>query len=280
MRFSSGDTIMKNGSFFIPREKIAFGGGLRNFEGLYMTWETDPDVARRILPPPLELPEPAHPIVTAYVVNIRDPGMAPWYMEAAISLLCRHGAVEGQYFLNLQLSGPGGPMGLYTGRETGLPKKLCERIMVERNDDYARAFVEAKGRRIFDVEMEIGNSNSGPAAWGIPSEKGPQPKVNCFVFATGGPSLLAYSVESEVHSVEEASIQSIIMEPSLDDPWAELKVVKPGAAAYVLRSEGAATVSELARLKGEQADNLASYLLTGRYDRSFICKGHQRYGQF
>jgi len=65
---------MKNGSYFIPREQIYpfFNpGSMNNEEGLYITWETDATVARRVLPPPLELLFPVHPIVMAYVVNIR-----------------------------------------------------------------------------------------------------------------------------------------------------------------------------------------------------------------
>lgn len=43
---------MKNGSFFIPREQIFpfFNpGAMNNEEGIYLCWETAPDVARRVL---------------------------------------------------------------------------------------------------------------------------------------------------------------------------------------------------------------------------------------
>ena len=112
---------MKNGSYFIPREQIySFmnPGAMNNEEGLYISWETDPAAARRVLPPPLELFDPAHPIAMVYVVNIREPTFAPWYMEGGLSLLCRYGEIVGVYFLNLQLSGPGAQMGLCSGRET------------------------------------------------------------------------------------------------------------------------------------------------------------------
>ncbi len=276
---------MKNGSYYIPREKISLSSVMKDFEGLTMGWETDPAVARRILPPPLELPDPDHPIAFAYVVNIRDPEFAPWYMEACLGLMSRHREFAGPYFLNLQLSGPGALMGMCLGRENSyLPKKLCERIVVERIDDYARAFVEAKGRRIFDVEAEIGVENE-PSAGQNPSLKtGPQPRSGCFVFQQQFGSrearLLAYSNISEVHSIEPATIKSIVMEPSLDDPWAELSVVKPLWMTYGVHSEGPSEVAELARLEGDEAEGLSSYLFAGRWDRSTICKGHQRYGQF
>ncbi len=274
---------MKNGSFFVPREKVSIVGGMKNLEGLNLIWETDPAVARRILPPPLELPDPDHPMVFAYVVNIRDPGFAPWYMEACLGLISRYREIGGIYFLNLQLSGPGAQMAMCLGREMSyLPKKLCERIVVERLDNYARAIVEAKGRRIFDVEAEIGAPNEPAQALSL--KTGPQARNNCFVFqwqyGSGGARLLTYSNVADVHSVEPASIKTIGMEASLDDPWAELSVVKPLGATYGVHSEGPSEVSELARFDGDKAEGLSSYLFAGRWDRSTICKEHQRYGQF
>ncbi len=130
---------MHNGSYFIPRERIypfENPAAMNDQEGLYLFWETDSTVARRVLPPPLELADPEHPVVSVYVVNIREPTFAPWYMEGGLGLMCRHGQTAGLYFLNLQLSGPGAPMGASTGREfSGLPKKLCERIVIDRTDD-------------------------------------------------------------------------------------------------------------------------------------------------
>ena len=155
---------MKNGSYFIEREKLnAFmkGAAMNEEEGLYIFWETDPKVARQVLPPQLELIDPEHPQVYSYFVNISEPTFAPWYMEAGIGILgARYKEHTGLYFCNLQLSGPGAQMGLLSGREmSGLPKKMCEKIVVERNDYIAYVVVEAKGRRIFEAEIEIGSYN-------------------------------------------------------------------------------------------------------------------------
>jgi acetoacetate decarboxylase len=70
------------------------------------------------------------------------------------------------------------------------------------------------------------------------------------------------------------------MEPSLDDPWAELSVVRPIGAAYSKNSNRVLGVSKLADFDGKEADNLISYLLSGLWDRSTISGGSQRYGQF
>jgi acetoacetate decarboxylase len=288
--------MMKNGSYFIPREQIypfLNPGEMNNEEGLYLCWETDPAVARHVLPPPLTLLDPAHPVVMVYVVNIREPTFAPWYMEGGIMLLSSYRETAGVYFLNLQLSGPGAAMGMCSGREfSGLPKKICERIVVERTDEHARAIIESKGRRIFDVEVEIGAYND-PLAEQFYKDAGPgrQTRGSCLLFqyelgkAPDGHMtfpkmrLVNYDSATDYQSWEPACITSITMEPSLDDPWAELSVVKPLGAAYSINSNRDVRISHLAQFEGDEADNLISYLLSGRWDRSTICAGHQRYGQ-
>lgn len=285
---------MKNGSFFIPRERIHpfFNpGSMNNEEGLYVYWETDPVTARRVLPPQLDLLFPEHPVVMVYVVNIREPTFAPWYMEGGIAVLCRYAATTGVYFLNLQLSGPGAAMGLCSGREfSGLPKKICERIAVERTDECAHACIVSKGRRIFDVEVELGAYND-PRMQQLHADAGPgrQERGSCLLFqyeharAPDGHvifpkmQLLNYDSVTDYQTWEPGCIKSIDMQTSLDDPWAELVVVKPLGAAYSINSNWVPGVSRLAQFEGDEADDLFSYLLTGRWDRSTICAAHQRY---
>ncbi len=289
---------MKNSSYFIPREQIySFmnPGALNNQEGLYISWETDPAVARRVLPPPLELLDPAHPIALVYVVNIREPTFAPWYMEGGLSLLCRYGDIVGVYFLNLQLSGPGALMGLCSGRErSGLPKKMCERIVVERNGDCASAVIERRGRRIFSVEVEMGGYND-PLMEVMRKDYGPgyQERSACLLFqydygkAPEGHAtfpkmrLVNYNSVTDFQTWEPAHVTSLHMEPSLDDPWAELVVVKLLGAGYSVNSNWIPGISPLAQFEGDEADSLISYLFSGRWDRSTLVTGRfQRYGQF
>ena len=289
---------MKNGSYFIPREQIySFmnPAAMNNEEGLYILWETDPVAARRALPPPLDLVDPAHPIAMVYVVNIREPTFAPWYMEGGLSLLCRYGETVGAYFLNLQLSGPGAHMGLCSGREAaGLPKKMCERIVVERNGDWASAFIERKGRRIFSVEVEMGGYND-PLMEAMRKDYGPgyQERGACLLFrfdygrAPEGHvtfpnmTLVNYDSVTDFLTWEPASVKSLDMEPSLDDPWAELAAVKLLGAGYSVNSNWVAGVSPLAQFEDKEADSLFPYLFSGRWDRSTLVTGrYQRYGQF
>ena len=92
--------------------------------------------------------------------------------------------------------------------------------------------------------------------------------------------LVNYDSATDYQTWETARIASIKMEPSLDDPWAEIPAVKPLGAAYSINSNRDVRTSLLAEFEGGEADNLISYLLSGRWDRSTISAGHQRYGQF
>ena len=93
--------------------------------------------------------------------------------------------------------------------------------------------------------------------------------------------LIHYDSVTDYQTWEPAFIQSLQMEPSLDDPWAELSVVKLLGAAYSINSNWVAGISTLAQFEGDEADSLISYLFSGRFDRSTIVSSrHQRYGQF
>ena len=92
--------------------------------------------------------------------------------------------------------------------------------------------------------------------------------------------LMNYESVTDYKSWEPARITSITMEPSLDDPGAELCVMKPLGAAYSINSNWVARQSPIGQFEGDKADALIPYLFAGRWDRSTISGGSQRYGQF
>ena len=100
---------MRNGSYVVDRSTLARfmkDGAMNAQEGISLIGITDDSVAR-LLPPPLTLLNPEAPLFYVYIVNIREPTFAPWYMEGGIGLMAKYGDTAGLYFLNLQLSGPG-----------------------------------------------------------------------------------------------------------------------------------------------------------------------------
>ncbi len=281
---------MKSGSYFIPKAKIAGfmkNGAMNSQEGIFLFGVTDPKV-KDLLPPPLQLVSPANPMFYVYIVNIREPTFAPWYLEGGIGLMAKYRDKAGLYFLNLQLSGPGALMGAFSGRESsGLPKKLCERIVVERVDDSAHCFIERKGVRLIDVELEIGRYNSPDfhtEAEACMTQKEP--------LVTGGGcllhryrldmkgfqdlELLHYDSPTRYYTWEPAAAK-VELRSSIDDPWAEIPVVRVLGAGWSKSDNWVKRLTTLYHYKDSETMDIMQYLFSGRYDRCTLCQNHQRY---
>lgn len=278
-------------SFFVPEEKLAGfmrNGAMNGQEGVYLYGLADPSV-KRLLPPPLELADPVNPMFYLYIVNIREPTFAPWYMEGGLGVMARHEENVGLYFFGLQLSGPGALMGAFTGREgAGLPKKLCERIVVERTDEYARCFIERHGVRLVDVELEIGRYNNPD--FHLEQENCRETAGGTVV--EGGCLLHRYSVDEGVnfkdmeilrydsptryYSWEPASA-TVRLVSSIDDPWGEIPLASVLGAGWTRCDNWVRGLSPVYRYPREKTFATMQYLFSGRYDRSLLCRGHQRY---
>lgn len=278
-------------SYFTPKEKMAGflkDAAMNNQEGIFLTGITDRSV-QRLLPPPLELANPENPIFYLYIVNIREPTFAPWYMEGGIGVIARYKEKTGVYFFNLQLSGPGALMGAFTGREgSGLPKKLCERIVVERCDEYGHCYIERNGIRLVDVELKMG-------AYNQPDFHQKQEKAQTQtdgLLLEGGCLLHKYRLNSETgiddlemiyydsptryYSWEPASA-TVKLASSIDDPWGEIPLVSVVGAGWSVCDNFVRDMSTLYRYPREEGEKIMQYLFAGRYDRSLLCKSHQRY---
>ena len=276
-------------SYFMPIDKInqfMQGAAMNSQYGIQVFGICGPAV-KDMLPPPLELTDPENPMFFAYIVNIREPTFSPWYMEGGVGVMARYGDKVGVYFMGLQLSGPGALMGAFSGREgSGLPKKLCERIVVERMDDWGHCFIERKGVRLIDVEVKIGEYND-PAFH--------QPQEAC---APGNPvttdgacllhryritdrfsdmEILHYDSPTRFNSWEKATA-TVKLCSSLDDPWGDIPLVKVLGAGWMVSDNGVKGLSTLYRYPdGAETDMAMQYLFAGRYDQCTICSSHQRY---
>jgi acetoacetate decarboxylase len=277
-------------SYFIPKEKLMnfmAGASMNSQEGIQLFGVTDPKV-KKLVPPPLELQHPESPIFYVYIVNIREPTFAPWYMEGGIGLMARYGEKEGLYFFNLQLSGPGALMGAFSGRESsGLPKKLCEKIVVDRVDDYAHCFIERKGVRLIDVELTIGQYNaptfSLPQDACIPGKEPITTDGGCLLHkyrmsekGFTDIELLFYDSPTRYSTWEKASA-SVKLTSTIDDPWGEIPVVSVLGAGWMVSDNWVNSLTTLYRYPDDEVANAMQYLFSGRYDRCTLCKKHQRY---
>lgn len=279
-------------SYFISEEKLGnfMKDGAMNWQyGIQFYGLTNTAKARKMLPPPLEtIEQDGETIFYAYVVNIREPTFAPWYMEGGIGIMAKLGDQTGLYFLGLQLSGPGALMGAFSGREgSGLPKKLCDRIVVDRTGDKGHCFIERKGVRLLDIELDIGAYNDPGFS---------QPQEGCTrenpIITQGGcllhkyrmtgkgfadMEILFYDSPSRFYSWEPATAK-ITLQSSIDDPWGEVVIDKVLGAGWMVSDNMVTGMDTLYRYDDPLAVNRAMQnLFAGRYDQCTLSMDHQQY---
>ena len=279
------------GNFFVPAEKLRGfmkDGAMNSQEGIVLLGDAGRSAAG-LLPPPLTLADPESPMWYAYVVDIREPTFAPWYMEGGIGIFAKYGAYEGIYFLSLMLSGPGAFAGMWSGREiSGLPKKICESIVVSRTDDEAHCFIERGGVRLLDAELKIGRYDDAAYTFGQEGASREAP-----ITTPGGCLLHKYSLKSGAfcdmemiyydsrtrYTSWEPASAAVRLESSADDPWGALEVKNVRAAGWMVSDNWVTDISGIYGYSDEEAQTAMQYLYYGRYDRCMISKAHQLYGK-
>lgn len=262
-------------------------GAMNNQYGIQFFAIAEPEAAARALPPPLELLDQNAPVMYGYIVNIREPTFAPWYMEGGIGLMARYGETVGLYFLGLQLSGPGALMGAFSGREgSGLPKKLCERILVERDDAWGHCLIERNGVPLVDVKLKMGCYNDPDFALeqeGCTREKPIVTEGGCLLFKSEVASpgfknmhLMHYDSPTRFYSWEPAEAD-ITLCSSKDDAWGEIPLIKVLGAGWMVSDNFVRGLSPLLELSDQDAQLTMQYLFAGRFDQCTLTREHQHY---
>ncbi|MFD0690768.1 acetoacetate decarboxylase family protein [Actinomadura fibrosa] len=120
---------------------------------LFAVWETDPDAAAQVLPPPLK-PAP-RPLVRATVSRVDLPGGGPPLGAGSVAVRAVHGDLEGDYPLVMPMTTERALIG---GREVfGEPKKLGE-VTLERDGDRVRAALARHGVAFVQVNGVVGEA--------------------------------------------------------------------------------------------------------------------------
>ena len=88
--------------------------------------------------------------------------------------------------------------------------------------------------------------------------------------------LLYYDSPTRYYTWEPASA-TIKMQSSIDDPWAEVPVVRALGAGWSKSDNWVNSLTTLYKYKDDEALDAMQYLFSGRYDRCTLCQSHQRY---
>ena len=283
---------MKNfeNSFYLPAEDVdnfLVDAAMNKGEGIILFGIADPSV-KRFLPPPLELADPDNPMLYFYISSINEPSFSPGYMEGGIGIMARYGEKEGLYYFSLQLSGTYALMAMLTGRETsGLPKKLCDNIVLERTGDFAHGYIERGGVRLLDIEMEIGSYNNPDLLLGMEGASetpgGITQDGSCLLYrfqmddGFRDMELVDYDSYTTYYSWEPATATAKL-KSTFDDPYGEMPLLSVLGAGWYKTDNGIKAVTTVCKIPDDQASETVRYLLAGRFDRSTMCKGSQSYG--
>lgn len=274
-------------SFVTPADEMPNFGKvslMKNQEGVYLAYLSDPAAIAKLLPPPLK--PFSVPVVTVSVCHIKEPTFSDDYYEAILGIYCTYGKQLGLYPIGLVLGGPGAEMAVQCGRDNGsIPKKLGSEFVIRRNGDHVTAQVCRRGTELVNVTLEIGEYNNamtgmlyqfpeaGKKTYGggfyfhldrMPDKEGKSH------FQNG--AMLQNLCEYNYHSWEPG-FASLKLQSSIDDPWAELPIRTIVGGAY---STNDLMVHKLNLGEEIDADILAPYLLTARYDRTAFMETGRR----
>ncbi len=269
----------KTPSFLLTQEDMPNFGKIslmKNQEGIYLAYLTDPAAIAKVLPAPLK--PFSVPVVTVSVCHVKEPTFADDYYEAILGVYCTYGTQLGLYPIGLVLGGPGAEMAVQCGRDNGsIPKKLGSEFVIRRNGDHVTAQVCRRGTELVNMDLKIGEYNNamtgmlyqfpeaGKKTYGggfyfhLDREPDKEGKSH---FQNG--ALLQNLCEYNYHSWEPG-FAKIELRSSIDDPWGELPVRTVIGGAYSCND---LMVHKLNLCEEIDAETLAPYLLTARYDRT------------
>ena len=115
------------------------------------TFRTKAEVAKRVLPPSLE-PDPASTGL-AYVAEFHRTNFGPPYKEAALFISAQYKGEVGNYCLSMPVTND---MAMTSGREiSGFPKKMAEKITVERKGNKVTGVCIRKGIPIIEIKVNL-----------------------------------------------------------------------------------------------------------------------------
>jgi len=228
------------------KEYLRGGCFLTEEEGLWVTYETKPELIRAALPPCLEY---VNPYITIYLVRIGRTSFCPAFMETAVTLLASYNGEIGMYSPGMLLDGPGAEAATSMGREIyGIPKKFADLVEITKVGSSVHARIERHGKKILDANCALGayndhelgmqtmgmpkkGENGGGSAWFFTYDAHQDPETMDTVFD----AVHLNDTVSKVTQLEDwipGRIDSLVMEDSVNDPWSYFTVKKLIGCGY------------------------------------------------
>lgn len=206
--------------------------GVRKFTGarmLGLMYETRPEIAARLLPPPLEPAESAGGMM--FIAEYPETNLGVGYREAALFLRCKFRGQAGSYCLAMPIDSE--ESRLYNGRDIfGFPKKMAD-IHLEKSGNNVHGWVERHGVRFVEIKAALSGTLPGLPGTGPTFLFKGLPKIDLSPGFDGPVFLCRQQTDLEMKSLEIGSAE-LIMRESASDPWAEVEVTKVVAAFYLV----------------------------------------------
>ncbi len=229
----------------LVKSYLSGGCNLTEEEGIWLAWESRPELVKAALPPVLDY---VNPIVSVYIMRIGRTSFGPAFMESAIMLTGSYEGKAGMYAPSFLMYGPGAEAATVMGREIyGINKKYASDIHLTKTGNDVCAVIKRGGRTIFHADCILGKYNDedmGMEAFGMP-KKGDAGEGSAYFFTYDAHQKEDMDIEfTAVHLNDTVSVtthtedwipgsvNSIVMEDSINDPWSYFEVVKPIGCGY------------------------------------------------
>lgn len=271
----------------LAKNYIKGGVHLKQEEGIFLVYETDPELVKAALPPVLDYVDN---IVTIYVMRIGDPNLGPAFMECALILNATYQGKRGAYQPSFLMYGPGAEAATVMGREIyGISKKYADDVRVTRCGNQVNAYIRRGGKVILDAECELGSYNDPVAATPImgAAKAGDSHGGHSFFFTydchqkddgdmefTGVHINDALAMTTHTKDWEPGTILRLNMEASINDPWSYFTVNKLLGCGYTHEELKMVSQTHYHNV-GDPEANIAK-LIPGKFDlAAFGLEYHQ-----
>jgi hypothetical protein len=226
------------------QKNIEATGVFHKFHGIYtMVEPVDLELYRKLLPPPLEMPD--KPVVSLFVVDYTE--VHPWpmtpYLEGAVFLRCKYKGQEGWHCKTMPVTRWVPNQG---GRALGFPKYVTKTVSLDPDGDKWKGEVKDKGRLKLLLEFSPGLTRELIPQEAAILEAGPGKALAdpAFLFVPPDNGSLFQKVEmvNVVQPVWTASPGMVKIDIGPDEPWAGL--VAPGTISpgFFAKFKGAANL--------------------------------------